>query len=353
MTKVVKNQIKYKTFTPSYDGFIGTGEKALGKQKLVPIYEMKTEEMTGKVTRFIGTSEAKDRDGEIVLMDAWDFTNYVKNPVVLWMHDHKALPIGKTVGIYKDEVSRVIYFDIYITDGYDFAKNVKALVEEGILKATSVGFRVLDWTWDEKMDAPVFTKTELFEISIVNVPANQEAVAQEDGKAVDDEDAVTKSAEVAELAGALSQMQSNLERLTQTVESLVTQNSTPKPEPTPEPTPEPEPTTITVGSTELDGLSIATDDNLVLTVGEPSVALAPEVLDAIVRAVVEQINQAKPTDESVVEGSPGEPEPIVEPQSTVEPEPAVVEEPADENVVVGVGDLDELDEFIIINEEEN
>jgi hypothetical protein len=56
-----------------------------------------------------------------------------------------------------------------------FADTVRQLVEGGWLKATSVGFRPLEWKFNEQRGGFDFTKQELLEFSIVPVPANPEA----------------------------------------------------------------------------------------------------------------------------------------------------------------------------------
>ena len=51
-----------------------------------------------------------------------------------------------------------------------FAQEIKSLVEDGIIRAFSVGFMA------KKMEGNTFTESELLEISFVNVPANANAI---------------------------------------------------------------------------------------------------------------------------------------------------------------------------------
>jgi HK97 family phage prohead protease len=147
-TYKIGSLIRYKTFLPSEQAPMTSMNEKSFKDSLVKVFESKQGVDPNSIHRFVGTSEAVDRDGEVILAKAWDFTNYEKNPVVLWSHDRKALPIGKTVGIYTDEATKMTYFDIALSEGYPFSKDVKTLVEEGIIRATSVGFRVNDWMWE-------------------------------------------------------------------------------------------------------------------------------------------------------------------------------------------------------------
>ena len=40
------------------------------------------------------TTENVDRYQEVIKLDGWELEHYKNNPVVLWGHDHKQLPIG-------------------------------------------------------------------------------------------------------------------------------------------------------------------------------------------------------------------------------------------------------------------
>lgn len=298
-----------------------------------------------KTYRFIGTSESKDRDGEIVLLSGWDFSNYKNNPIVLWGHDGRSLPIGKTTAILKDEVNKCIYFDVEFSESYDFAKQVKSLVEEGIVRATSLGFRVTDWEWDEKADALLLTQSELFELSIVTIPANQDALLQE-SKGV--EDLNTKSASedlinvVSQLQVSIEAMQNQLNALTQSSESnpkddddgelksegeeipKTEENNNIEQEDKGDESKEEEPTTQ--ASTTLDAASVAT---------------------IIVEAVLAKLNP------KADEPSADEPKDGDQNEETNEDGKSDPKSEVDTLEIVSIEDLDETNSFVIVTEEEN
>ncbi len=118
----------------------------------------------------IASSEVEDRQGEVVEQNGWDLKNFKKNPILLWMHDHTK-PLGKATRVWLDKSGKkpVLMFKGVISDATDYGKAAKQLMEEGILSTFSVGFRPLE------MDGSTITKSELFEISLVSVPANPEA----------------------------------------------------------------------------------------------------------------------------------------------------------------------------------
>ena len=52
-----------------------------------------------RILRFIGSNEARDRDGDIILASGWELDNYKKNPVFLWAHDYTIPPIGRALSV--------------------------------------------------------------------------------------------------------------------------------------------------------------------------------------------------------------------------------------------------------------
>jgi HK97 family phage prohead protease len=122
----------------------------------------------GVIVGAVATTDSPDRDGEILSIDGWELDNFIKNPVLLWGHDSRALPIGKVTNIKRAENS--LLFDAkFAIEENDFAAKVAKLVKGGYLNTFSVGFL------PKQREGDKFTKQELLEISVVNVPANPEA----------------------------------------------------------------------------------------------------------------------------------------------------------------------------------
>lgn len=115
----------------------------------------------------------KDRHGDIILQEAWTkggLDNYLKNPIILAFHDHSK-PIGKMVDYFLDSKGLKIVAEISKAAG-----NLYDLVKEGIVKSFSVGFMVKDADYDATTDIFVIKDVELFEVSVVSVPANPSSV---------------------------------------------------------------------------------------------------------------------------------------------------------------------------------
>lgn len=137
------------------------------------------------VTAVISTS-AVDREKEVLLPKGADYEQYLKNPVVLWAHDYRGMPIARALWIKSGRKN--------ITAKAQFAKTEMAdeiyeLFKGGYLNAFSVGFLPAEDgshppTPDEVKKNPewaeakrIYDKWELLEFSAVPVPANPEALA--------------------------------------------------------------------------------------------------------------------------------------------------------------------------------
>jgi HK97 family phage prohead protease len=124
-----------------------------------------------------------DRYGERIDPSGWDFSQYVKNPIVEWAHRYDIPAIGKIEGLVVDDkgLHGVVVFNdkSFDTFGWSIGERVKA----GVIRAGSVGFRVIEIEIPSKEDSKdgtslIFRKQELLEFSICNVPANPYALSK-------------------------------------------------------------------------------------------------------------------------------------------------------------------------------
>lgn len=124
--------------------------------------------------RVVATDFTEDRDGERIAVEGLDVKNYKKNPILMFGHNHQLLPIGKAKNL-QVEGSRLTFEPVFSV-ATQFARDVKALWDEKILQAVSIGFI------PKQREGNVFTEAELLEISVVNVPANPNALAMAKAK---------------------------------------------------------------------------------------------------------------------------------------------------------------------------
>ena len=123
------------------------------------------------------STNTPDRHGDILEPGGAQISNYLKNPVVLWAHEYRALPIGRTVSLVRngDALKAEIVFAPTA-----FGREVHDLYARRFLRAWSVGFLPLEWDVIED-DGGRFAgyhvrAWELIELSAVPVPANPEAL---------------------------------------------------------------------------------------------------------------------------------------------------------------------------------
>jgi HK97 family phage prohead protease len=138
---------------------------------------------TGERTmRFVASDESVDRYGDIIRADGWQLEHFRNNPVLLWSHDTRQPPIGKVNEI--QVIDRKLIADVqFMPPGKSaFADEIWAGVEGGFVRAVSVGFaptgpinQLVDKAGN--MTGFEFTQQELFELSVVPVPANPQALA--------------------------------------------------------------------------------------------------------------------------------------------------------------------------------
>lgn len=144
---------------------------------------------TGAEVDCVITTESIDRDGEVLISQGCDSTEFDKNPVVFYNHDY-AMPIGKVIGMRRGsgKIDATIEF-AERPEGYQgdfFPDFVKALVGQGIVKGISVGFMpkaggTRKPTAKDKQTfgddvKQVFSQWKLLEVSVAPLPANGTAL---------------------------------------------------------------------------------------------------------------------------------------------------------------------------------
>ena len=122
-----------------------------------------------------------------VLTSGLDVAQYNRNPVLLYMHER-----GNVVGYVKDlkvennEVTGELMFDC----ASELSQRCKKQFEFGSLRMVSAGLEILETSEDKDLlvagqTRPTITKSKLFEVSIADVGANDDAlVLQRNGKMI-------------------------------------------------------------------------------------------------------------------------------------------------------------------------
>ncbi len=151
-----------------------------------------------RILEFIGSTADVDRYGDIIEVAGWDLKNFQKNPVILWAHNYGLPPVGTAKKVTK--VDKALVFEVYFPtddeinaagwpDNMPTPETVYRLCLAGVLRTTSVGFQGLETEpiygepqgedgWRPRTGTR-YLKQDLYELSIVPVPANPYAVIQD------------------------------------------------------------------------------------------------------------------------------------------------------------------------------
>lgn len=124
---------------------------------------------------FVLSDDTKDRYGDVIDPAGWVLTNFRKNPIALFNHDSK-FPIGKwtDVRVVKDRLVGKLKLAAEGTS--ERIDEIIRLVEQGILRAVSVGFAPIEREALADNSGILYKRQELLETSLVSVPANPSAI---------------------------------------------------------------------------------------------------------------------------------------------------------------------------------
>lgn len=139
------------------------------------------------MAQFILSDNSVNESGFRVLTSGIDISQFKKNPQMFWNHhrssdysaDSKLLPIGIWTNIKKEDDKLLAEPEFDMED--DFAAKVAKKVDKKHLKATSIGFKIIEVSTDPKhlvkgQTRPTVTRCRLMETSIVDLPRNGNAL---------------------------------------------------------------------------------------------------------------------------------------------------------------------------------
>lgn len=136
-----------------------------------------------KSARFVMSTEEEDRHRDIVFTKGIDIENFVENPVALWSHASWEAPIGMW-----DNLAKVPGRPNRLEGDIKFAETPRALelmelTKSGFVRACSIGFmpktvRQREAPAEQRWSGYEIVESELYECSLVSVPANASALAK-------------------------------------------------------------------------------------------------------------------------------------------------------------------------------
>jgi HK97 family phage prohead protease/HK97 family phage major capsid protein len=145
---------------------------------------LQTKTHEGKVSglEFVLSDDTPDRLDDIIEASGWELKNFKKNPVALFNHSSD-FPIGKWRNLRVEKNELRGHLELAPEGTSPRIDEIRKLIDVGILKAVSVGFRPLEHKRrsedekDYKGFGHRFIRSELVETSVVAVPANANALA--------------------------------------------------------------------------------------------------------------------------------------------------------------------------------
>lgn len=131
-------------------------------------------------SEYILSDETVDRYGDVIMAGGWDLSNFKKNPIALFNHDSDEV-IGTWENVRVEGKRLIGKLKLAAEGTSPTVDKVRRLVQQGILRAVSVGFNPTQYEpLNEKADpfwGPFrYLKQELLETSVVSVPANPGAM---------------------------------------------------------------------------------------------------------------------------------------------------------------------------------
>lgn len=141
------------------------------------------EMLENRQVEFVISSEAVDSYNTVFKMDGWDFSRYVKNPVVCYQHRSNSNDPDDLIGTSTLRVEDGLLIGTVTFEDAETnpkAEKIFRKVKAGTLKMASVGARVEkahfgDEEKGENPDVLYFDRSELIEWSVVSVGANPDA----------------------------------------------------------------------------------------------------------------------------------------------------------------------------------
>lgn len=114
-----------------------------------------------------------DSTNDIINFGAFSETLKRREPKVLYQHDIKR-PVGKLIEAREDE--RGLYVKVKLAINTTDGRDVYELMKEGIINRLSIGFMVKDSEYNTQEGVRIIKEVDLFEFSLVTIPANDMAI---------------------------------------------------------------------------------------------------------------------------------------------------------------------------------
>ncbi len=160
-------------------GFLHTDaaiEKATTEKRQLAVEVVSRESTGDNRYRVVVAANEKSRNvfGYDLRMEGVDFSNYLRDPVVLFAHNHEDLPVARSLDVTRNNENHITA-DFEFLPNDERAQRVKNAWDLGFLRAASISFLPTEVESNED-GALVATHSDMLEWSIVNVPADPDSL---------------------------------------------------------------------------------------------------------------------------------------------------------------------------------
>ena len=150
----------------------------LNKKRLDTPLKIKSVSESGEFSGYGSIFGVKDSYSDIVVPGAFkaslaNWQEKEKMPAMLWQHRMDE-PIGVYTKMEEDDEGLYVEGRLLI-DADPLAKRAHAHMKAGSLSGLSIGYSLVDYEWDTDKGAWLLKEIDLWEVSLVTFPANDEA----------------------------------------------------------------------------------------------------------------------------------------------------------------------------------
>jgi len=153
--------------------------------RIIRLLDTKASALDNDCVEVIAGTSKMARDGHIVDMRGLDMSAFLRSGTILWSHDPK-LPVGIPISGRVDAAGNLQMTIQFAPDGASVSSDeCRKLVKAGIIRNMSIGFKVIEAQQIDPKRAQGgkrITRSELWEVSFVSIPADPGAVVKSRGK---------------------------------------------------------------------------------------------------------------------------------------------------------------------------
>lgn len=113
-----------------------------------------------------------DSTNDIIEQGAFTKSLQTREPKVLWQHDMRK-PVGKVMDIRED--NKGLWVKVKLATATTLGKDAYEYMKADIINRLSIGFRIKEYEYETDNDIRRIKEVELFEFSLVTIPANDMA----------------------------------------------------------------------------------------------------------------------------------------------------------------------------------